>query len=410
MSPTRNDRAGNERIRNELVKAERLTPDDGHYFFGYYDTPAWNESDRYHLCHKVDFFDRLPGPQDRAVLGFIDTLDHVFHPIAETTAWNFQQGSMLQWHPASLEHTVIYNVRKDGEYRGVVHDIRSGATRLLERPVANVDPTGQYAVSINFDRLFDFRPGYGYAGRTDPFKDDPHPEEDGIFLIDLAGGKSRLIVSLKQIWEFSQAGLQGKHRKLLINHITFNTDGSRLVFLTRYFPEPGEKTWGTAVLTVNRDGSELFLLSDYSFASHYHWRDREHIVFYSLGAELGNDGRQLYVLRDRTHEGEIVDRRFFLKDGHCSYSPDRRFLLYDSYPDAEHYRHLYLYDLQKKRGVTLASYYSLPGIDGDIRCDLHPRWNRQGTHISFDSTHEGRRHMYRMDLRGVLEEWAGAQD
>jgi hypothetical protein len=43
--------------------------------------------------------------------------DKSFHPFGETTAWNFQQGSMLQWHPASPEDTVIYNTRQDGVYR-----------------------------------------------------------------------------------------------------------------------------------------------------------------------------------------------------------------------------------------------------------------------------------------------------
>jgi hypothetical protein len=105
------------RTKDELVKAERLTRDDAHYFFGYYDTPAWSGSGRYHLCHRVAFCDRLPREDDKAVLGFIDMQDKSFHPFGETTAWNFQQGSMLQWHPASPEDTVIYNTRQDGVYR-----------------------------------------------------------------------------------------------------------------------------------------------------------------------------------------------------------------------------------------------------------------------------------------------------
>lgn len=389
-------------IKNELVKAHRLTQEDAHYFFGYYDTPAWSQSDRYHLCHKVEFMDRLPDPVDTAIVGYIDMHDDSFHPITKTTAWNFQQGSMLQWHPAFSEEEIIYNTWDGETYRGVVQNIHTGSSRQLELPVANVDPTGTYAVSINFDRMFDFRPGYGYAGREDLYKEVRHSEDDGIFLIELATGESRLILSLQQIWDFTKYPFGDQDKKLLINHITFNTDGSRLVFLVRYFPEPGEM-WGTAILTVNRDGSDLFLLSDYSYASHYHWRDRENIVFHSRGAEIGDAGDQLYVLRDLTQEAEIIDTAFFLKDGHCSYSPDRQYMLYDSYPDADGYRHLYLYFLENKRGKTLGSYYSLPEIDGDIRCDLHPRWNRAGTHISFDSIHEGRRHVYVMDLRKVME-------
>lgn len=64
-----------------------------------------------------------------------------------------------------------------------------------------------------------------------------------------------------------------------------------------------------------------------------------------------------------------------------------------------------LYDLRKKKGITLAvlgSGYNPGVINGDIRCDLHPRWNRNGTAISFDSIHENHRHVYWMDLSSVI--------
>ncbi|WP_135549292.1 TolB-like translocation protein [Paenibacillus cymbidii] len=389
-----------DRIKDELLKAERLTAEDDHYFFGYYDTPAWSGSDRHHLCHRVAFCDRLPRANDRAELGYIDLQDNRFNAFAETTAWNFQQGSMLQWHPASPEDTVIYNSRNGSDYEGVVLNLTTGKSHRLERPVANVDPTGRYAVSIDFPRMYDFRPGYGYAGEADRNAHIPHPHDDGIHLIDLSSGASRLTISLQRLWEFTQGYFQGEDRKLLINHITFNTDGSRLVFLLRCFPREGG-IWKTAVLTANTDGSELFLLADYGYASHYHWRDRERLAIHAGEAETHPEGAQLYEWKDQTREVETIDKSFFREDGHCSYSPDRRYMLYDSYPDNASYRHLYLYNQSTGRGLKLASYYSLPELAGDIRCDLHPRWNREGTAISFDSTHEGRRQVYRLDLHGL---------
>ncbi len=61
-------------------------------------------------------------------------------------------------------------------------------------------------------------------------------------------------------------------------------------------------------------------------------------------------------MEDKTQQGESIDKNFFLKDGHCSYSPDRNYLLYDSYPGQDNYRHLYLYDLQKKQGYKLGHF------------------------------------------------------
>lgn len=34
----------------------------------------------------------------------------------------------------------------------------------------------------------------------------------------------------------------------------------------------------------------------------------------------------------------------------------------------------------------------------EIRCDLHPRWNREGTQVCMDSVHNGERQMYFVDV------------
>ncbi len=371
-----------------LFPIERITPGGGHFFFGYYDLPAWDVSDGYHLYTRVPFCDRLPTGEDTAELGMVRLADGACLPIAETTAWNFQQGAMLQWHPTSPGE-VIFNRFREGRYVGVVRQVRSGTERLLSRPVANVSPDGRYALSINFSRLFDFRPGYGYANLPDPYVGSTQPEEDGIFLVDLAGGESRLILSYAQIAALSP---YARGRKLLVNHLTFNTDGTRFVFLVRDFPADGE-WWQTAIYTADVEGSHLYCLQEYGYASHYCWRDARHVLFHSAP-----DGRQgLYLLTDQSSEHTLIDPDFFVRDGHCLYAPDLRRLLYDSYP-MENYRHLYLYDCAAGKGVTLGRFYADPAIFDDIRCDLHPRWNRAGTAISFDSIHEGYRAIYRMQV------------
>ncbi|MDF2961579.1 MAG: hypothetical protein K0S39_3314 [Paenibacillus sp.] len=392
-----------QRTKNVTVNIERLSDGSGHQFYGYYDNPAWSGNDRFHLYHKVAFWDRLQNGDDSAELGMIDTETKQYIPITRTHAWNFQQGTMLQWNPNAPDDEIIFNTRSNRKFHGVLMNVHTKAQRLLDQPVVNVDPTGQYALSVNFSRMFDFRPGYGYAGIPDPFYDEPHPAGDGIFRVDLGTGKSELVLSLQQIWDFTKASFQGVDQKIMINHINFNTDGTRFVCLVRNFPTLEDGKWKTAILTANHDGSEMFLLSDYSYASHYHWRDPEHLVIHSKGAEGSDAGNQLYVLKDRTHDVTVIDAAFFLKDGHCSYSPDRKLLLYDSYPDEDSYRHLYLYDLVQKKGVTLGSFYSYPNVSGDFRCDLHPRWNRAGTRFSFDSTHDGHRHIYTVDVRDVFK-------
>jgi len=102
----------------------------------------------------------------------------------------------------------------------------------------------------------------------------------------------------------------------------------------------------------------------------------------------------------------MIDPEYFVHDGHCSNSPDGKRILYDGYTDRDGYRRLFVYDINRKRGVTLATVRSEPTgrlFSVDLRCDLHPRWNRNGSAISFDSMHEGHRHVYWIDLTDLDE-------
>jgi len=210
---------------------------------------------------------------------------------------------------------------------------------------------------------------------------------------------------MEQIWEFSGRYFGNKDQKLVINHITFNTDGSRFLLLVRNFPEPGQKHV-TAVITANTDGSDMYLLSDYGTQSHYHWKDEKHVIFFAGGRELecargwGNN----YIMTDKTHEGYVIADYFFNDDNHMSFSPDRKLLLTDSYPDDKSMQDLRIYNFETNTCVNLGRFYAIPRKIIDLRCDLHPRWDRTGQRISFDSTHEGQRGVYMIDIEDVRED------
>ncbi len=384
-------------------RAELFTPVGEHCFFGYYDIPAFSADGKRHLYLKVRFMDRMQEKDDIAEIWVHDFEEGADERVAETTAWNFQQACMLQWHPANPDE-IIYNVRADTEcgYGAVIRNLRTGETRALDRPVANVARTGRHAVSVNFDRMFDFRPGYGYAGRRDPFFGVNHPDDDGIFVTDLSTGRSRLVVSLARVWDFCCKSHFKTDQKIMINHITFNPSGERLVFLVRNFYAPGG-IWETAILTCDREGRELYLLSDFAMASHYYWKNDRVLAFYSDGREVSDLGAQYYELTDLSHAGRALDPDFFVRDGHMSNSPDGNWILYDSYIFPDFTRQLYLYNPRAKKGGLLGVYRVPEVCAGDIRCDLHPVWGPDSRTISFDSVHEGFRGVYRMDLAEQME-------
>ena len=86
------------------------------------------------------------------------------------------------------------------------------------------------------------------------------------------------------------------------------------------------------------------------------------------------------------------------------YSADRRWILTDTYPDAERLQSLILYDTAENRRIDVARLKADPSVgDSDIKCDLHPRWDRTGRRVCVDSTDRGVRQCLILDLSSVVD-------
>ena len=380
----------------ERPVARAVTAGPKHHSFGYYDKTPWDATGRYMLALELEFMDRPNTPDDVGVVGMVDLVEgNRFRPLAETRAWNWQQGTMLQWLETAPERLIIYNDRQDDGYVSVVRDVHTGETRTLPRPVYAVSRDGKSAVTLSFSRVHRTRPGYGYVGLPDEWEEEPAPEQDGIYRMDLETGESRLIVSLAQIAAFKhdESMDEGRH---WVNHLLFSPDSSRFIFLHRWQVGKGRRT---RMFTANPDGSDIACVADHEMVSHFDWRDPRHILAW---ARQHGRGDYYYLFTDRSRELEIVGEGVLDRDGHCSYSPDRRWILTDSYPDRESYRTLILYRPGENRRIDIGRFYSAKEITGEFRCDLHPRWNRDGTQVCIDSIHEGSRQLYVLDVSEIV--------
>lgn len=361
-----------------------ITPNDGaHYFFGYYDMRA-TQGNR-HLAHRVGFMDRIPEKDDVAELGYLE--DGKFHAFATTTAWNFQQGAMLQYHP-HLADTVYYNKFCDGRERTVTHNYATGEKKYTDRATACVSPDGKWGMAVNFARIYAFRPGYGYAESVDPKADVPAPEDDGVFLTDMESGTSRLLVNYPKL---AQVCGYRSDAKILVNHITFNPASDRYVALVRDFPTPDRKWWQwvTTLIAGDLDGN-VWVLPSKVYASHYVWQDARHLVIH-CSAET-EDKKSMYSVN--TEDGSFMeyDMPFFHEnkqpDIHCNISPDGRYIIGDSYPK-EGYRSIEALNIVTGATRTLLHSRTVEPPVTDVRCDLHNRFVFGGRFISYDTTENG---------------------
>ena len=365
-----------------------------HHFFGYYDKSPWNASGTRMLAHEVDFNDRPPRAGDSVTLGLVQVdRQNGFEAVATTSAWNWQQGAMLQWHPADPEGTFVHNDCRDGAHVGIVRALDGRELRSYVRPIYAVAPDGRSAYSLNFARLQTHRPGYGYAGSTDPWVDDPAPEQDGVHVVDLESGVSRLVVSLAALAriEPTESMRKGFH---YVNHVQVSPGGKRVAFFHVW--RTGDTTWEVRLYTADPDGGNLRCIVDTGRVSHYDWLDDRRILVWAHHPERGDR----FLLCDEHQRSMVVFGEGSLtEDGHCSFSPDRKWVLNDTYPDRYDMRTLMLVHFDEQKRFDLARLHSPKSRWwGEIRCDLHPRWSRDGTKLCVDSVHEGTRQMYVMDV------------
>ncbi|MEW6752907.1 MAG: hypothetical protein AB1505_18290 [Candidatus Latescibacterota bacterium] len=386
-------------MERELA-AQAVTRGPGQHFCGYYDKFPWNQSGRYLAALRTGFMERPPRADDRAAIGLVDLHQgDRWVPLAETQAWNWQQGTMLQWLGSDAEHTLVYNAATSEGFAAVVHDVSTGRQRVLPRPVYALSHDGRQAVTPNFARLAQTRPGYGYQGPPDPWEAQLHPADDGIWWMDVETGAHRLVVSLDQVvgWRHTPSMDGVKH---WFNHLQFSTDDRRFVFLHRWV-EAATGRRLTRMFTANPDGGDLWCLNEDEMTSHFDWRDGEWLLAWARRHGVGD---RYFLFRDRTGQTEVLGEGVLTEDGHCSYSPDRRWVLTDTYPDRrEGKRTLVLWDLERGERTDVGRFFAIPErITGEIRCDLHPRWSRDGRQVCFDSVHEGTRQVYVMDVSSVV--------
>ena len=385
-----------DRIEEHFCEAVPITS-GRHHFFGYYDKFPWNASGRYHLALETGFLDRQPTRDDMATIGIIDTENgNSFTPVAETSAWSWQQGTMLQWLPSEPEHTIIYNIRdEDDRFYAVVHDLRSNEKRRLSRAFYAVGQS--YAVGLNYARLHHTRPGYGYADGAENTLPDLHPDTDGVYRIDLATGESELIISLQRLFETDTIPRMhiGPH---WVNHLTIAPDDSNFVFLNRCQFDPKQR-FNDRFYVSTPDGKSIRLVHDNTYFSHFGYHATDSVVAYARTPGTQTDEYAIYQLWNERFE--VIGADVFSSDGHCSFSPDRRWMLTDTYPDSDNNRTLMLYEMATGRRVDIAKFYSPPELKGEIRCDLHPRWSRDGRKVSIDSAHTGQRQIYVLDVSAI---------
>jgi hypothetical protein len=306
---------------------------------------------------------------------------------------------MLQWLPGSKSE-VAWNDRVGDQFVSRILE-QTGRVRELPAPIYAVDPQGRWAVYPDFRRLHHCRPGYGYSGIPDPNASVAAPENAGIWHMDFATGKSRLIISLADAARVPAPGRDFRDAKHWFNHLLVAPDGKRFIFLHRWRGPKQGTGFATRMFTADADGKNLFVLDPHGKTSHFIWRDARTVLAWAWHPSHGD---KFYLFEDRTENVQVIGSDVMTVNGHCTYLPGNAWILNDTYPDRDRLQHPYLFHVATGRRVPLGHFHSPREYTGEWRCDTHPRFSPDGRKVVIDSPHGGNgRQLYLIDISRIVD-------
>jgi hypothetical protein len=406
-------------------------PADASYFFGFHDVTPWCPNDAKVLLHRVDPEIRhMPGPDDRAEIVLWDPISGECEVVGETTCWNFQQGARAMWIPGK-GRSFVYNKRVNGLPGCEIVDLLTGKRRTLPYSIGALSPSGDYALSPNFGRLGALWPAYGYSGFESAEDKVPQPENDGLWRIDIETGDRELMFSISDLMKVKDADI-APDVSIFVTHASFNREGTRIVFMARFFSK--DVALYSLIYSCYPDGSDLILIAQEKI-SHFDWIDETNIVLWmrksarALAAArksglLASPFVRPFINLARNFRGRlkgaVLNESYFLvntktatkapfmagtlpQDGHPMVAPGGKWMIVDEYPDLSGRTPLMLVEIDNRTRVDVGAFAHDVGSDNsDLKCDLHPRWNRKGTMVGVDASENGRRCFTIVDVSGII--------
>ena len=185
---------------------------------------------------------------------------------------------------------------------------------------------------------------------------------------------------------------------ILVNHCLYSDNGKHILFIYRY-KNSGHK-FSKLILADSKSSISKMISINNLFVSHMCWIDN-HNIFYFGDSMNASRGYYIYNIIDFKAKRVMPDN---FNDGHPNIHLDKRWIILDTYPDRQSIQHLYLYNLETSKLITVGKFRANVNLQGYNRCDLHPRWNNRGTQVMIDTSFKGKRFPLIIDLKEIIYE------
>ncbi|HET7104667.1 MAG TPA: hypothetical protein VFI20_11325 [Terracidiphilus sp.] len=407
------------------------TPANSNCFVGFHDIVPWSYDDSLLAIHRLppDFSAMSDCGRRIEICLWLPQTDEIL-PVDSTTAWNFQQGSRLQWVPGRV-NCIAFNEIERGRAVSVIRNIATGQRHVLPAPIYAVSPDGKMSIAPNFTTLAHAWKAYGYP----PLTGQPRCTDDrldGLWKLQLDSGEMSLFISTKRV-----TGLEpvsgSKEVVHFLCHPLFSPDGSKVAFLHRFFSADGGSF--TRLIVTDREANDLQVLAREK-VSHFDWLDNDTVLvwarFTGAGfAQVRSRGalksplmkplvRVARGFKGRWKKKLLAEAYYSIpvrnaqaryrfgwpkleEDGHPMVARSHDWIVTDCYADKNGILPLILYHAKRNDRVDVGRFRHRPrSMDSDVKCDLHPRWNRSENLIAVDTCESGMRQVRILDVHDIL--------
>lgn len=343
-----------------------------HSFFGYYDiTPFNNQGELVFL--------QLEEKLNSVSIILYNRISQSKKVLTNSKAWNWQQGSRLRWY--KNDNTIIFNDFNGENYFSREFNIRTNKEKRYCLPLYDINFNGTLGLSLNFERLGEKRPGYGYV--CVPYKEPQYLGGEGIDLVDLSTDTFKRIITYNDIADVL-GSKNGDFSNNYINHLSFSPSGEKFMFFWLTIVGSYHKAY---MLVYNLKTGKILPLETEGKVSHYLWLDEEHLLCTVYDEKqvcryviYGLDGSKKHVFKSIDYDGHPI----WYKEG---------LILTDSYPDKKSYQRLMVCNLDTDETKQILEIFQEPAISVECRTDLHPRYDTITDTICIDASPRGTREL-----------------
>ena len=412
---------------NKYAAIETQTTNDYDHTVGYHDISPFNKSnDNILTIHRFPLKNTDLSNNIKAEICLWHSRESIIEKIDETDSWSWEQGSRLQW--LNCEE-IIYNIKKNKKNNSCIYNINNKQKKILENPIYSLSQKNKKFLYINYSRIRHFWKNYGYEF-TDKIEFEKQPANDGVYLSDFDNNQ-KLVLSIEEAVDI--CGLKKSNQYFFIAHPTFSPQGDKFVSLLRFLNESGILISYFICTDLNKNTHTLLAREK---VSHFEWIDNDTIVVWCrnlspkyekirfnkyLEKYVVSSIKKIIKLLKPSIQQKIISTHYHIiklnnpyklikldennltEDGHPQISKNGKFLITDTYANKFGYQKLLLYDLIKNKTHIVGEFKVSNYLKNkNLKYDLHPRWNHNSNKISIDSSHNGSRQSYIIDIQELI--------